>query len=60
MMTAEDFLALVEKTLDDVLPGEEARPASLSRAMRYAVGSGGKRVTTVPPVRPAATSASIH
>jgi len=25
-----------------------------------AVGSGGKRVTTVPPVRPAATSSSIH
>ena len=38
------LLALVEKTLDEVLPKAEARPAVLSEAMRYAVGTGGKRL----------------
>lgn len=36
------FLALVEQTLAEVLPS--FRPAVLSEAMRYAVGTGGKRI----------------
>ena len=40
----EKFLALIEKTLDDVLPKVGERPAELSEAMRYAVGTGGKRI----------------
>ena len=40
----ERLLALVEKTLDEVLPAADARPAVLSEAMRYAVGTGGKRL----------------
>lgn len=40
----EDLLEIVEKTLDEVLPIECERPEDLSRAMRYAVGTGGKRV----------------
>lgn len=39
-----DLLELVEKTLDEVLPLEAVRPCGLSAAMRYAVGTGGKRV----------------
>ena len=39
-----DLLGLVEKTLDEVLPREDERPSELSQAMRYAVGTGGKRV----------------
>ena len=39
-----EFLALIERTLDEVLPDAAARPAALSEAMRYAVGNGGKRV----------------
>lgn len=38
------WLELVEATLDEVLPAADARPAVLSEAMRYAVGSGGKRI----------------
>ena len=38
------MLALIEKTLDEVLPPRDERPAVLSEAMRYAVGSGGKRI----------------
>ena len=38
------MLGLVEKTLDEVLPRAEERPAVLSEAMRYAVGTGGKRI----------------
>ena len=38
------MLELVEKTLDEVLPRAEARPTVLSEAMRYAVGTGGKRI----------------
>ena len=38
------MLELVEKTLDEVLPQAEERPAVLSEAMRYAVGTGGKRI----------------
>ena len=38
------MLELVEKTLDEVLPRAEERPSALSEAMRYAVGTGGKRI----------------
>ena len=40
----EEYLAMIEKTLDEVLPKEGERPAELSEAMRYAVGAGGKRI----------------
>ena len=40
----EEFLAIIEKTLGEVLPKEGERPAELSEAMRYAVGTGGKRI----------------
>ena len=40
----EEFLALIERTLDEVLPKEGERPAELSAAMRHAVGAGGKRI----------------
>lgn len=40
----DDLKAVVEATLDEVLPKEGERPAEFSEAMRYAVGSGGKRV----------------
>lgn len=40
----ERYLKLVEATLDEVLPSAGTRPAVLSEAMRYAVGSGGKRI----------------
>ena len=40
----EEYLAIIEKTLDEVLPKPEDRPAELSDAMRYAVGTGGKRI----------------
>ena len=39
-----NFLELVEKTLDEVLPKAGERPCVLCEAMRYAVGSGGKRI----------------
>ena len=39
---ADAYLDLVEKTLSEVLP--TSRPAVLSEAMRYAVGTGGKRI----------------
>lgn len=39
-----EFLSLVERTLDEVLPAEAERPSVLSAAMRYAVGTGGKRI----------------
>lgn len=39
-----DWLAFVEATLDEVLPSANTRPAVLAEAMRYAVGSGGKRI----------------
>jgi len=40
----DELKKIVEDTLDEVLPKSDARPAELSDAMRYAVGSGGKRV----------------
>ena len=36
------YLDLIERTLNDSIPDE--RPAVLSEAMRYAVGTGGKRI----------------
>ena len=39
---ADAYLDLVEKTLSEVLP--TSRPEVLSEAMRYAVGTGGKRI----------------
>jgi len=44
MAKQDDFLEIVERTLDEVLPAETERPAELSAAMRYAVGTGGKRI----------------
>lgn len=44
MLNAKDMQAVIERTLDEVLPGPEVRPVLLSEAMRYAVGSGGKRI----------------
>jgi len=35
---------LIEQTLDEVLPKADERPTVLSEAMRYAVGTGGKRI----------------
>ena len=39
-----DFLSLVERALAEALPPAGERPEVLSEAMRYAVGSGGKRI----------------
>lgn len=44
MSLAEDYRALVEQTLDEVLPRETGTPSSLYASLRYAVGSGGKRI----------------
>ena len=41
----KDYLDLIERTLSDSIPDE--RPAVLSEAMRYAVGTGGKRIRPV-------------
>jgi len=38
------YLGIVETALEEVLPGEFERPSELSAAMRYAVGTGGKRI----------------
>ena len=38
----KDYLDLIEQTLDAVMP--QARPEVLFSAMRYAVGTGGKRI----------------
>ena len=38
------MLALIEQTLDDVLPTASTRPAVLSQALRWAVEGGGKRI----------------
>ena len=43
----ERLLPLIERTLDEVLPRPEARPSVLHEAMRYAVGTGGKRIRPV-------------
>ena len=44
MLEKDALLTLVERTLDEVLPPATARPSVLSEAMRYAVGTGGKRI----------------
>ena len=38
------MIELIERTLDEVLPALTERPRELSEAMRYAVGTGGKRI----------------
>lgn len=43
-MTKAELLAIVEQTLDEVLPSATVRPTVLHEAMRYAVGTGGKRI----------------
>ena len=43
-MTTTELLRLVEATLDEVLPPAAERPCALHEAMRYAVGTGGKRI----------------
>ena len=40
----KEHLEIIEATLDEVLPRSDERPAALSGAMRYAVGTGGKRI----------------
>ncbi len=35
---------LVEKSLDDMLPGEDNDPVILHQAMRYSIFAGGKRI----------------
>lgn len=44
MERKDEYLELIEKTLEEVLPPVTERPATLFEAMRYAVGTGGKRV----------------
>ncbi len=44
MKTKEDYLKLIEETLDKALTGMDQRPAVLVDAMRWAVGTGGKRI----------------
>jgi geranylgeranyl diphosphate synthase type II len=44
MKSKEEYLKIVEDALDEILPKECERPSLLSSAMRYAVGTGGKRV----------------
>jgi geranylgeranyl diphosphate synthase type II len=39
--------ALIDKTLDEILPPEDTRPSSIHRAMRYSVFAGGKRLRPV-------------
>ena len=43
-MTKDDYLATIEAALDEVLPRADERPRVLHEAMRYAVGTGGKRI----------------
>ncbi|MBI5250390.1 MAG: polyprenyl synthetase family protein [Desulfomonile tiedjei] len=57
-MNLEQYLAsrreLVDKALDDMLPGEDNEPAILHKAMRYSIFAGGKRI------RPALAMASAE
>ena len=46
-MSLERYLTAIEAKLGEVLPRPEERPAVLYEAMRYAVGSGGKRLRPV-------------
>ena len=40
----DEISELIERTLDETLPASTERPSVLSEAMRYAVGTGGKRI----------------
>ncbi len=50
-MNLEQYLSsrreLVEKSLDDMLPGEDNDPAILHQAMRYCIFAGGKRIRPI-------------
>lgn len=50
-MTLQKYLTenrrLVDKALDDMLPGEDNEPKLLHRAMRYSVFAGGKRLRPI-------------
>jgi len=43
----EEDRAIVDATLDRLMPGEHAQPLSIHRAMRYSVQAGGKRVRPI-------------
>ena len=43
-MERERLIALVEATIDEVLPRPGGQAGALFEAMRYAVGTGGKRI----------------
>jgi geranylgeranyl diphosphate synthase type II len=43
----EEDLQLVDTTLEKLLPGENAQPASIHEAMRYSVFAGGKRIRPI-------------
>ena len=43
----EEDRAAVDAALDRLMPGEDAQPASIHRAMRYSVQAGGKRVRPI-------------
>ena len=43
-MTREQMIATAEAAIDEVLPKAGTRPSALTEAMRYAVGTGGKRI----------------
>ena len=43
----EEDRAAVDAALDRLMPGEDAQPPSIHRAMRYSVQAGGKRVRPV-------------
>ncbi len=44
METKEHLLEIAERAINAALPAEGERPAALAGAMRYAVGTGGKRI----------------
>ncbi len=43
----EEDRAAVDAALDRLMPGEDAQPPSIHRAMRYSVQAGGKRVRPI-------------
>ena len=43
----EEDRAAVDAALDRLMPGENAQPPSIHRAMRYSVQAGGKRVRPI-------------
>lgn len=44
MVTKDELLEIAERAIDAALPPEGERPSKLVDAMRYAVGTGGKRI----------------